>query len=253
MIYTRYEYRKVYARVHMLGETHLAQGGKVELVLYSTRSGETRETRVVSNIGHDEVAFDTGDIPSGCCDFRATFIDRSGTRFTTRTLQDKWPGDLPWLGSREGITRRVPGPWTPLNATESGDDLEITCWGRTYTFSTTAFAAQATSTGSQLLAGPLRPVARVNGKKVRWTRGRLDLISAEKDQAVFSVRFESSSSLAVSARLEVDFDGMARIDWSVTAGTILRLDALSVEMPVLKDHARYLYHFPGSWGNPDAW
>ena len=26
MIYTRYEYRKVYARVHLLGETHLAQG-----------------------------------------------------------------------------------------------------------------------------------------------------------------------------------------------------------------------------------
>ena len=65
---------------------------------------------------------------------------------------------------------------------------------------------------------------------------------------MFNVRFESSSSLTVSARLEVDFDGMARVDWSATAGTILRLDALSVEMPVLKDHARYLYHFPGSWG-----
>ena len=248
MIYTRYEYRKVYARVHLLGETHLAPGGKVELVLYSTRSGETRETKDVEAVGCDEVAFDTGEIPSGCCDFKATFIDRFGTRFTTRTLQDKWPGDFPWLGSREGITRRVPGPWTPLNATETGDGLEITCWGRTYTFSTTAFAAHATSAGSRLLAGPLRPVARVNGKKVRWTGGRLELISAEKDQVVFNIRFESSSSLTVSARLEVDFDGMARVDWSATAGTILRLDALSVEMPVLKDHAKYLYHFPGSWG-----
>ena len=124
MIYTRYEYRKVYARVHLLGETHLAPGGKVELVLYSTRSGETRETKDVEAVGCDEVAFDTGEIPSGCCDFKATFVDRFGTRFATRTLQDKWPGDLPWLGSREGITRRVPGPWTPLNATETGDGLE---------------------------------------------------------------------------------------------------------------------------------
>lgn len=248
MIYTRYEYRKVYARVHLLGETHLAQDGRVELILYSTRSGETRETRVVSNIGHEEIAFDTGDIPSGCCDFRATFIDRLGTRFATRTMQDKWPGDFTWLGSRAGISRRVPDPWTPLNVTESGKGLKISCWGRTYKFPATAFAAQATSAGSQLLAGPLRPVARVNGKKARWTDGRLELISAESDQVVFNARFESPAGLAVTARTEIDFDGMARIDWSLTANTILRLDALSLELPVHGRHAGYLYHFPGSWG-----
>ncbi len=248
MIYTRYEYRKVYARVHLLGEAHLARGGRVELVLYSTRSGETRERRVIRNIGHDEVAFDTRNIPSGCCDFKATFVDRFGTRFATRTLQDKWPGDLPWLGSRAGISRQVPKPWTPLATSESGDGLEISCWGRTYVFSTTAFASGVSSAGSQLLAGPLRPVARVNGEKIRWTSGHLELISAESDQVVFNVRFESPAGLAVTARTEIDFDGMARIDWSVTASTILRLDALSVEMPVLKNHAKYLYHFPGSWG-----
>ena len=248
MIYTRYEYRKVYARVHLLGETHLADGGKVELVLYSTRSGDTRETRVVGNIGLEEVAFDTGDIPSGCCDFRSTFIDRFGTRFATRTLQDRWPGDFPWLGSRAGISRRVPDPWTPLNVTESDNGLEIACWGRTYTFSTTAFATRATSSGSQLLAGPLRPVARVNGKKARWTDGHLELISAEREQVVFHVRFESPAGLSVTARAEIDFDGMARIDWSVTADRILRLDALWLELPVRGKHAGYLYHFPGSWG-----
>ncbi len=248
MIYTRYEYRKVYARVHLLGETHLAQGGKVELVLYSTRSGETRETMVVSNIGREEIAFDTADIPSGCCDFRATFVDRFGARFATRTLQDKWPGDFSWLGSRAGISRRVPDPWTPLNVTESDSGLEIACWGRTYAFSTTAFATGTTSSGSQLLAGPLRPVAHVNGKKARWTDGHLELISAEREQVVFNVRFESPAGLAVSARTEIDFDGMARIDWTVTAGRILRLDALWLELPVRGKHAGYLYHFPGSWG-----
>ena len=47
MVYTRYEYRKVHARVHLLGETHLAAGGRVELVLFSQRSKEDRERRVI--------------------------------------------------------------------------------------------------------------------------------------------------------------------------------------------------------------
>ncbi len=41
IVYTRYEYRKVHARVHLLGETHLAAGSRVELVLFSQRSGRT--------------------------------------------------------------------------------------------------------------------------------------------------------------------------------------------------------------------
>lgn len=65
MVYTRYEYRKVHARVHLLGETHLAVGGRVELVLFSQRSKEDRERRVVRGIGREEVCFDTSGIPSG--------------------------------------------------------------------------------------------------------------------------------------------------------------------------------------------
>ena len=138
MVYTRYEYRKVHARVHLLGETHLAAGGRVELVLFSQRSGEDRQRRVIRGIGREEVSFDTSEIPSGCCDFRATFISREGVRFATRTLLDKWPGPFPWLGSRAGITRRVRAPWTPLEVSASTEGLTVGCWGRTCTFTKTA-------------------------------------------------------------------------------------------------------------------
>lgn len=248
MVYTRYEYRQVHARVHLLGETHLAAGGRVELVLFSQRSKEDRERRVIRGIGREEVSFDTSGIPSGCCDFRATFISREGVRFATRTLLDKWPGDFPWLGSREGITRKVRAPWTPLEVSASPKGLAVGCWGRTHTFAKTAFASQVTSAGRRLLAAPLRPAATVNGEEVRWTRGRIAPVSAGPGQVVFDRRFESPSGLTVTARTEIDFDGMVRVDWSVASKAVVRLDALSLEMALPEVQARYLYHFPGSWG-----
>ena len=248
IVYTRYEYRKVHARVHLLGETHLATGGRVELVLFSQRSGEDRERRVIRRIGREEVCFDTSGIPSGCCDFRATFISREGVRFATRTLLDKWPGPFPWLGSREGITRKVRAPWTPLEVSASPEGLDVGCWGRTHTFTKTAFASRITSAGRRLLAAPLRPAATVNGEEVSWTRGRIAPVSAGPGQVVFDRRFESPSGLTVTARTEIDFDGMVRVDWSVTSTAVVRLDALSLEMALPEDRARYLYQFPGSWG-----
>ena len=248
MVYTRYEYRKVHARVHLLGETHLAGGGRVELVLFSQRSREDQQRRVIRGIGREEVSFDTGEIPSGCCDFRATFISREGFPFATRTLLDKWPGPFPWLGSREGITRKVRAPWTPLETAASRDRLKVSCWGRTHTFTKTGFASQITSAERRLLAAPLRPVAAVNGEEVSWTRGRTAPVSSGPGQVVFDRRFQSPSGLTVTARTEIDFDGMVRVDWSVTSKAVVRLDALSLEMALPEDQARYLYHFPGSWG-----
>ena len=60
-VYTLYERRKVYARPHLIGETHVARGGRLELQLYSTRSGQVQATRTVRAIGREEVVFDTRD------------------------------------------------------------------------------------------------------------------------------------------------------------------------------------------------
>ena len=80
-VYTRYAQRKVFTRVCLIGETHIAMGAKVELELYSTRSGEVQATRTIKAIGREEIVFDTRNVPFGCCAFKATFIDRHGARF----------------------------------------------------------------------------------------------------------------------------------------------------------------------------
>lgn len=249
-VYTRYEGRKIHARVHVVGETHVAQGGKVELVLYQQRSREVfgrRDIRVGRGPAK-EVSFDTGRIPYGCCAFRATFIDRHGHAFETEVLYDRSPGPVPWLGSAEGVSRRVPRPWTPLQSHRTPDGLRVACWGRQYAFDRVSFVQGIDAAGRGLLAGPIRPVARVNGKAVRWRRGALDLVAQGRDQVVFTQELTSAQGVSVAARTEVDFDGTVRIDWGIASDRVVRLDELTLEVPVRAGHARYFYYFPGRWG-----
>jgi hypothetical protein len=247
-VYTRYAPRKVYARPHLIGETHIARGAHLELELYSTRSGDVQAVQTIKSIGSEEVAFDTRDVPFGCCAFRATFIDRHGTRFHTEVLQDKSPGDFDWFGSQEGVSRRVPRPWTPMKVSRRTGEMAVSCWGRDYVFGGGGFIKAVKSEGKDLLAGTVTPVARAEGKAVNWTGNRWKLISESRDQVVVQGDFSSATGLAISARIEIDFDGMTRIDWSISADRVIRLDGLAIELPVNTNLARYIYHFPGSWG-----
>ena len=197
-VYTRYEARRVHARPQVVGERHVARGGRLELQLYSTRSGDLQATRTVRDIGVEEVVFDTRQVPSGCCAFRATFIDRHGTRFQTDVLQDKTPGRFDWFGSREGVSRRVSAPFTPLKVTRQSGELTVSCWGRDYIFGGGSFLKAVTSEGHHLLTGPVVPVAEVNGRSLRWGHARWKLIDAGRDQVVIEARLRSVAALSTS-------------------------------------------------------
>ena len=250
-VYTRYETHRVYARVHVVGETHIAQGGKVELILFQQRSEGIfgRRTIPVGSGRMKEVCFDTRNIPSGCCAFRATFIDRYGTHFDTDVLQDKLREGIPWLGSVEGVRRNVPKPWTPLQTRRTAAGLAVDCWGRRYEFDPNNFAGRIAAAGKAMLAGPVRLLAKVNGKEVRWRDGRLNIVDDRRDQVILTQEVRSSAGLVINARTEMDFDGMVRVDWGLSSRKAVRLDGLTLEVPIPAAHAGYLYHFPGAWGS----
>jgi hypothetical protein len=247
-VYTRYQTRKVHARLHVVGETHILKGGKVELGLRSQRSGEVQESRIIKLPSSGEVTFDTRDIVSGCCVFEATFIDRHGVHFTTEVIHDKSRGKVPWLGSQEGVSSKVPKPWTPIKVTQKKTHLDVSCWGRDYSFDRTSFASQITSVGKDLLASPIRPEARVNGKAVTWRKGKLSVVGQSGNQVVLTQEFQSAAGVTIFSRSEIDFDGVVRIDWGIASREVVRLDALSVAITLPKSVAKYLYHFPGQWG-----
>ena len=247
-VYTHYEKRKVHARVHVVGESHIVLGARIELAMISQRTGKVLECRTIRKIGQEVVTYQTRDIPSGCCVFRGTFVDQNGSRFNTEILYDKMPESTSWFGSGEAVSREVPRPWTPLHTRKRSPGLDIACWGRTYTFGGTSLVDQILSRDTPLLERPVRAVATINGKKARWLPGRRRVLQDDRNQVIFSQALASQSGISISTRIEFDFDGVARVDWGISSDRVVSLDSLSVEIPIRGDLAKYLYHFPGEWG-----
>ena len=249
---TRFEQRKVTASVAVVGEAHLADGASVELEMVSSRANKVVHTRTIKRLlrgARGLASFPMGNVPSGCCSFRAVLIDRFGVRHPTDILQDKWSGDdYPWLGTADGVTRKVPAPWTAVETRTTRGGMAVSCWGREYQFDRRDFLTRVRTAGEQVLAGPVRLVARADGKEVRWKSGPMDPIAAEPDQAVFS-RQMSGAGLMVTSHTAVEFDGMVRIDWTLGSRKRVRLDQLAIEMPIHPRHAENLCFFPGSWGS----
>ncbi|NLY00532.1 MAG: hypothetical protein GXY83_30930 [Rhodopirellula sp.] len=59
--------------------------------------------------------------------------------------------DLPWAGTKVGISEEVLDPWTPL---EYQGDAQVSCWGRAYTFHG-PLLKEAVNQGRNLLAAPV--------------------------------------------------------------------------------------------------
>jgi len=150
-----------------------------------------------------------------------------------------------WLTSREGITSEVLPPWTPLQLTRVGQEgaIEIGCWGRNYLFSTSVFPDQAETAGRAILASPIALQAIINGRTQQWRTGppRLEIVSAA---AVSFSRTLTGEDAEIVARVRAEYDGVVRIDFSVRPRHPLRLEALTVEIPLKAQHARYLYYYP---------
>ncbi len=156
-----------------------------------------------------------------------------------------------WFGSKAGVSQDVPPPWTPLSVEEKGNSIEVSPWGRRYTFGPFAFPDQLESRGSSLLAGPMRIVARVDGRVQEWRGQSITLQEQSPSRVVFEQR-AVSSLLVLSARTQVEYDGVVRIDWRLEPRRTATLDELIFEIPLKKEHARYFCHFPMKWGVPDA-
>ena len=111
---TRFEDGNVIVRVSVIGETHLAAGASVELRMRTRRGGHVVLTRTIKRllpIERSEVAIPLGKTPWGCCWFDADLIDRLGVRHEAEVLQDQAKPDAEWLGTADGISRKVPAPY----------------------------------------------------------------------------------------------------------------------------------------------
>ena len=250
LVQTHFQKRSVTARVALIGDGHFAGGASVELALYQYVTDKIVGRRTIRSLLpglRSEVTFDLKQTGHGVCWFQATVTDRNGQSFPAEVIQEQAPAKTAWLGTKKGISRRVPAPWTPLKTAKSGKSITVKPWGREYHFDANTVASKITAANKPLLAKPAQFIARVNGRNLRWKADGLRTVSKADDQTVITGKC-TGNDLKVTFRNEIDFDGMVRVDWALTTQKTVRLDRLILEITLPQDHAKYIYHYPGAWG-----
>ncbi len=184
-------------------------------------------------------------VPGGQLTLQATVLrrDTGGRASATKVLED--PLKPAWLGTQEGLSREVPAPWTPLKIRGS----TVSCWDRSYRFERSPFPTAITARSAALLTGPIRLTGACNGTPITWQGERSRTLAEARDKVSLTTTAKAAG-LSLAGRVSVEYDGMVRVDVTLTptAGRAMLAD-LTLELPLAPEHARYLYHFPGEWGS----
>ena len=144
-----------------------------------------------------------------------------------------------WVDTAEGRSSEVLPPWTPVE-TGTGPDgaLEVRVWGRRHELGTTPFLRRIETRGKEILAAPMRLIARANSGDVTWTPAQTTLTGASDVKAEVAQVFASSDSrLRVAISAVMEFDGYTIFDFSIQAGEAVSLETLLLEIPLRTAHA----------------
>lgn len=150
---------------------------------------------------------------------------------------------MPWLGNSLGKERKVLPPWTPLS--RKGDS--IFCWGREYGFDKSGLPDRIVSAGKNLLAAPVRLIARDSAGQAFNLDGQGFSITGTDAVAASGTGFINGSSklgkLSFKTAMNVEYDGLLLIDIALGGNLeksgISALEELSLEIPLNAEYAMY--------------
>lgn len=197
--------------------------------------------------GPATVKFTRAQLPAGSVKV-ATLAKNTKTNLEYRTERTfDSPLQPVWAGTREGLTDKVPAPWTPLTV-KSTPSPAVSCWGRVYRFARSLFPSQVTTRAAEVLQSPIALTGTVNGQPLKWSAEQARTTSAKPN--LVALQGSANSALKLTGTTKVEYDGMVRVDLTLTpAQADTTIQNLTLEIPLKPANARYLYHFPGRWGS----
>jgi hypothetical protein len=187
---------------------------------------------------------DVRNVAPGKLQLVADLTGADGKSLRQATVALEKPARPAWLGSRAGVSDAVLAPWTPLRV--SGN--KVMPWGRTYSFGNLPFPSSVVTRGEEVLAGPIVLTGSVGGQQLRW-EGASSRVTAAKGNVVTLNSQARAGSLTCAGTVSLEYDGMIRTDFRLAPQGEVKLDALSLEVPIKPQFAKYLYHWPGRWGS----
>ena len=236
---------RVEATVDASGLGAQAQGASLNLRLLAP-DGKSAFDHAFTGVPVQPAKVDipTADLAPGAYSLEARAVGPNGEVLYVTDAPLEVPARPAWLGSQEGLSDRVLAPWTPLQVKGQA----VLPWGRRYQFGALPFPEQIEAAGAELLAGPIRLEATVNGTAQTWT-GTPARVTTRGEAAVELAADARGTGLQLTGTTRIEYDGMMRADFALTAAQDVTVERLDFVIPLKATHATYLYHYPGQWGN----
>lgn len=194
--------------------------------------------------GLAEIEFDAGALESGEYPVSVSLFNESGELLHQTEDVFAKLGPQSWEGAYERIVDEfVPSPWTPVKF----EDNAVSIWGREYKYDVSSlFPSEIITGGQSILAGPIRLAARLGNDTLAWNNAEITIMDhtagAAKIRAV-----SRTQNLEIIAVQTVEYDGMIKVEMTLNPLGAAVLDELALEIPLLPEHAEYVWKLPGKW------
>ncbi len=230
----------VFVRVDPRG---LSDGKPVDVqVKAALRGGTAKEIALTAIAANgDDRSVNIAEWPAGTYDCSYRLTASGGGKMIAEgkfTYERVAPPEWQVEGAKLGRAAIVPKPWRPIRW--SADATET--WGRQHRLGKQFILEQASSSGVNLLSGPITLEADAGGVTITAKLERRTLLrSADHEGA-----WESAGSLGawrVGLTTAIEFDGMIRFDLDLSAGAAAKLDGLRLVIPLSSAQAKY-FHTP---------
>ena len=171
---------------------------------------------------------------------RLRAIGRTGENVLEReeAFEKKDPAtEYDWWDTPHGNIEQVISPWTPV----TWEAPRIGVWGRTMEVGAAGLPAALSSAGLGLLAAPCSLVAELaGGETVTVGPAALKALSAADHRAVIEAR-SSLGDLRVTSRVTAEFDGMYKVEMTLTPAQPVAVQSLKVVIPFANGVADHLH------------
>ncbi|MCZ7649481.1 MAG: DUF6067 family protein [Planctomycetota bacterium] len=234
-------YRLTLGKLVVVVEANDTAAQRAEVELKAAAGGKSARGSILEFTGGKGgvVLHDLGLLPEGDSTLEGKLQDAGGKELASfKSVFRRVP--LPWLGNKLGLPETPPPPFEPVVVKES----KVSVVGREATVAGDGNFESLVILGEEVLAAPIRFVARAGGKSLPLAGASPKFGACTATEA----RWEGEArgaGVAVLSKVVYEYDGMARYDLVLKpeAGAV-DLEGLTLQIPLKAKYARLLNAIP---------
>jgi hypothetical protein len=208
-------------------------------VLDSTGKQIAQQDLTLDSLAYVHGVLHLGDCPPGSYTARLTCFDAAGKQMLqkeTAFVKKDAAKEFPWWNTTAGNIEKVIAPWTPM--VHKGDQVDV--WGRSMTIGTAGLPSQIVTQQRQILASPITIVADTDHGAVNAVAESTQTIT-DTDHRVVTQSNAKLGGLSISAKTTTEFDGMYKVQMTLTPQQAMSVKALKIVIPINPEFANYIH------------